>query len=206
MALRARDERAFAWLVRRHHQALTRYARVYVRDAAAAEEAVQETWIGVIRGIDRFEGRSSLKTWIFQILANRARTKGQREARSIPFSALTAQELDDDEPAVAADRFLAADGLRGSGHWSVPPEAWNAPEDHLLRAETGEVIEAAIARLPPVQREVITLRDIAGLDGAEVCAVMGLTDGNQRVLLHRARSRVRRALELHLDPAIDQPR
>jgi len=199
-ALRRGDEDAFAWLVRRHHDALLRYARVFVRDRAVAEEVVQETWLGVIRGIGSFEGRSSVKTWIFHILANRARTRGEREARSVPFSALVAREVDDSEPAVDADRFLPADAPRWAGHWAIAPQPWNAPEARMLASETRRVIDEAIAALPRVQREVITLRDVVGMDADEVCRMMELTDGNQRVLLHRARSRVRSALDAHLAP------
>ena len=197
-ALRRGEEEAFAWLVRRYHEALLRYARVFVRDRAVAEEVVQETWLGVIRGIGAFEARSSVKTWVFHILANRARTRGERESRSVPFSALVARELEDDGPVVDADRFLPADAPRWAGHWAVAPQPWNAPEARMLAAETRAVIDAAIAGLPPVQREVITLRDVVGMDAEEVCRLMSLTDGNQRVLLHRARSRVRAALDAHL--------
>jgi RNA polymerase sigma-70 factor, ECF subfamily len=197
-ALRRGDERAFSDLVGRHHAALLRYARVFVKDRAVAEEVVQETWLAVVRGIDRFEGRSSLTTWIFTILANRARSRGAREARSIPFSALLARELDDDEPAVDADRFLPPDHDRWPGHWAVAPQPWNAPEARLMAGETRAVVEAAIAALPPVQREVITLRDVVGMEASEVCGLMDLSDANQRVLLHRARSRVRRALDGYL--------
>jgi RNA polymerase sigma-70 factor (ECF subfamily) len=197
-ALRSGREDAFAWLVHRHHDALLRYARVFVRDRAVAEEVVQETWLGVIRGIGAFEGRSTVKTWLFHILANRARTRGERESRSVPFSALVAREIEDDAPAVDAERFLPADAPRWAGHWAVAPQPWNAPEARMLAAETRAVIDAAIAALPPVQREVITLRDVVGMDAEEVCRLISLTDGNQRVLLHRARSRVRAALDAHL--------
>lgn len=202
-ALRRGDEAAFEWLVRRHQAALLRYAGLFVRDRAVAEEVVQDTWLGVIRGIGAFEGRSSVKTWIFHILANRARSRGEREARSSPFAALVARELDDDEPSVEADRFLPADAPRWPGHWAVAPQPWNAPEARLLAAETRAAIDEAIAGLPRVQREVITLRDVVGMDPKDVCRLMGLSDGNQRVLLHRARSRVRRALDAHLDPVAD---
>ena len=197
-ALRRGDEDAFTALVRQHHGALLRYAGVFVKDRAVAEEVVQETWLGVIRGIGTFEGRSSVKTWIFTILANRARTRGEREARSVPFSALLSRELEDDEPAVDADRFLPPDHPRYPGGWSSGPQEWNAPEERMLAAETRAVVERAIAALPPVQREVITLRDVVGMDADEVCRMMDLTDGNQRVLLHRARSGVRRALDEYL--------
>ena len=197
-ALRRGDEDAFTALVRQHHGALLRYAGVFVKDRAVAEEVVQETWLGVIRGIGMFEGRSSVKTWIFTILANRARTRGEREARSVPFSALLAREMEDDEPAVDPDRFLPADHPQWPHHWAAAPQPWNAPEERLLAAETRAVVDRAIAALPPVQREVITLRDVVGMEAEEVCRMMDLTDGNQRVLLHRARSRVRRALDGHL--------
>ena len=196
-ALRRRDERAFTWLVQRHHTALLRYAGVFVRDRAVAEEVVQETWLGVITGIGSFEGRSSLTTWIFTILANRARTRGERESRSAPFSALVAREIEADDPAVDPGRFRAP-GTPWAGYWMVAPQPWNAPEARMLAVETRAVVERAIAGLPPVQREVITLRDVVGMDAAEVCGMMGLSDGNQRVLLHRARSRVRRALDDYL--------
>lgn len=200
-ALRRGDEDAFAWLVRAHHPALLRYAGVFVRDRAVAEEVVQETWLGVIKGIGAFEGRSSVKTWLFHILANRARTRGEREARSVPFSALVSREVSTDEPAVDVDQFLAAGAPRWAGHWAIAPEPWNAPEERMLAGETRRVVEEAIAELPPAQREVITLRDVVGMQAEEVCRMMGLSDGNQRVLLHRARSRVRRALDLHLASA-----
>ena len=176
--------------------------RLVVRDRAVAEEVVQETWLAVIRGIESFEGRSSVKTWIFHILANRARTRGVREARSAPFSSLLARELEDDEPSVPTDRFRPADAPKWPGGWAVAPQPWNAPEERLLAFETRQLIEQAIAALPPVQREVITLRDVVGMEAPEVCGMMGLTDGNQRVLLHRARSRVRRALDAHLSEGV----
>ena len=199
-ALRCGDEDAFSWLVRRHHGPLLRYAGVFCRDRAVAEEVVQETWLGVIRGVGTFEGRSSLATWIFHILANRARTSGGRESRSVPFSALVAREVEDDEPAVDPDRFVPVGAPRRPGGWAAPPQPWNAPEERMLAAETRRVIDEAIAELPPAQREVIMLRDVLGMEADEACRVMSLTAGNQRVLLHRARSRVRRALDAHLAP------
>ncbi|HSJ74540.1 MAG TPA: sigma-70 family RNA polymerase sigma factor [Miltoncostaeaceae bacterium] len=198
--LRARDEAALADLVERYHGALTRLALTFVPSRAVAEEVVQETWLGVIRGIDRFEGRSSLRTWVFRILVNRARTRGVQEARSIPFSCV-ADPAGEDEPGVDPDRFLGPDH-RWAGHWAVAPQSWAAlPEDRLLSRETLAVVDATVAALPPAQREVITLRDIEGWEAAEVCALLGVSDGNQRVLLHRARSRVRAALEAHFDDA-----
>jgi RNA polymerase sigma-70 factor (ECF subfamily) len=187
--LRSRDEEAFAELVRRHNPALLRVARLFVPTAAVAEDVVADTWLGVLNGIDRFEGRSSLKTWIFRILTNTAKTRGQREGRSLPFSA-----LEDDEghfePAVGRERFT------GAGHWGVPPRAW--PEERLLRSETRAVIEAAIEQLPPTQRTVISLRDVEGWSAEEVRNALDLSETNQRVLLHRARAKVRRALEQYL--------
>lgn len=188
-ALRAGDEAAFAALVREHNAALLRVARMYVKSQAVAEEVVQETWLGVLKGIDRFEGRSSLKTWIFRILTNTAKTRGEREGRSIPFSAI--DEVTAREPAVPRERF------DGAGNWSAPPDSW--PEDQLVAAETREVIAAAIDRLPEVQRAVISLRDIAGWSSEEVRNVLDLSETNQRVLLHRARSKVRRALAEYLE-------
>jgi len=194
-ALRAGDEDAFMALVDTYHASLLRFARMYVSDPAVAEEVVQETWLAVLRGLDRFEGRSSLKTWIFRILMNIARTRGAREGRSIPFSALE-DPASEFEPSVPADRFLPPDHPRWPGHWASAPGDWElGPEARLLSGETRDVIEAAISTLRPGQREVITLRDIEGLEAPEVCSLLSISDGNQRVLLHRARSNVRMALE-----------
>ena len=188
--LRAHDEEAFMELIRVLNPSLLRVARMFVPTAALAEDVVQETWLAVLKGIDRFEGRSSLKTWIFRILVNRAKTRGERESRSVPFSSL---ESGDGEPSVDPDRFIEA------GAWSSPPRPWEGePVERLLAGEARDVIDAAIAELPPAQRSVITLRDLDGLDADETCDLLDLTDGNQRVLLHRARSRVRQALEDYL--------
>jgi RNA polymerase sigma-70 factor (ECF subfamily) len=168
---------------------------MYVRDRAVAEEVVQETWLAVLRGLDRFEERSTFKTWLFRILVNRARTRGERESRSAPFSSLAGAA---DEPSVDPDRFLPADDPRAPGAWAAPPLAW--PEDRLLSQETLDVISAAIDALPEAQRTVITLRDVEGFSAEEVSTALGITDGNQRVLLHRARSKVRKALEGYLSP------
>lgn len=198
--LRRRDEAAFAELVGRYGGAMARVARLYVRDRAVVEEVVQETWLGVLQGLDRFEGRSSFKTWLFRILANRARTRGARESRTLPVSAVAAAEAGSAEPAVDPDRFLDAAHDRYPGNWSAPPREWESrPEARLLSQETLSLVGAAIERLPPAQREVIRLRDVEGWEAAEVCAALGLTEGNQRVLLHRARSKVRAALESYLD-------
>jgi RNA polymerase sigma-70 factor (ECF subfamily) len=192
--LRAGDEAAFVALMREYGAGMLRVAQMYVSSRAVAEEVVQEAWLGVLKGIGRFEGRSSLKTWLFRIVANTAKTRGIREARSIPFSALG--ERSPDEPAVDPDRFLG-DGERFPGHWAAPPQSW-APEGKLLAQETLGVIEREIERLPPVQAAVITMRDVQGFSSEEVCNALDLTETNQRVLLHRARSRVRRALEEYL--------
>jgi len=193
-ALRRGEEAAFVELVERYGASLLRLARTFVRDRAVAEEVVQETWLAVLNGIDRFEGRSSLKTWIFQILSNRARTRAVRERRSAPFSAL-AGDGEDDEAAVDADRFRPA-GDRWVGSWAAAPSDWShVPEERLLGRETLERVSEAIQALPPRQAEVLVLRDVEGWEPEEVCAALGITDGNQRILLHRARSKVRAALE-----------
>jgi RNA polymerase sigma-70 factor, ECF subfamily len=188
------DESAFATLIDRHSSAMVRVAQTYVRSRAVAEEVVQETWIAVMRGIDGFEGRSSLKTWIFRILTNLAMRRGEREQRSVPFSALAAAE-DTGEPTVDPDRFLPADHALFPGHWAVMPTRWPTPEEGLLAGETREVIAAAISELPDTQRTVIALRDVEGWTSEEVCTALEISAGNQRILLHRARSRVRNAIE-----------
>jgi RNA polymerase sigma-70 factor (ECF subfamily) len=203
-ALRARDEVAFTMLVQDWSPAMLRVARIYVPTRAIAEEVVQDTWIAVLRGIDRFEGRSSLRTWVFRILTNTAKTRGERERRTIPLSALE-DPLRVPEPAVSPDRFLDPDHPHYPGHWASPPASWSEqPEEKLLGAETRGVIDAAIAHLPPAQRAVITLRDVQGWDSNDVCNVLGVSETNQRVLLHRARAKVRQALEEYLDAGTDQ--
>ena len=195
-ALRRGDVKAFASLIERYHSALLRLAMSYVATREQAEDVVQETWIAVLNGIDRFEGRSSLKTWIFRILVNRAKTKGVRERRSVPFSSLES-ELDDQEASVDPARFQGSGRLAGA--WSAPPESWEGiPEDRLLSTETRAVVDDAIAKLPDTQRAVITLRDVKGFSAQETCDSLGLTEANQRVLLHRARSKVRAALAEYL--------
>lgn len=194
-ALRRGDEAAFVYLVERYQPTMLRVAALYVHTPAAAEDVVQETWLGVLRSLERFEGRSSLKTWIFRILANRARSRGQREGRSIPFSALAGGE-DSDEPAVEPERFLPPEHGRWPGHWSSLPQSWEGlPEQRLIAGETAGLIKATIQALPSGQQIVITLRDVEGWTADEVCTALGVSDGNQRVLLHRARAKVRRALE-----------
>ena len=197
-ALRDGDEAAFETLVNAHYPAMLRVALMYIRNRSVAEEVIQETWLAVLQGLARFEGRSSLKTWIFRILANRARTRAVREGRSVPFSALASQEAEGDEPAVEPERFRPA-GDKWPGGWVSAPQSWGEiPEERMLALETRERIRLAIEALPPAQRTVITLRDIEGWDAEEVSGHLGVTDGNQRVLLHRARSKVRAALERYL--------
>jgi RNA polymerase sigma-70 factor, ECF subfamily len=191
-SLKAGDERAFARLLDEYSSALFRVAMAHVGTRSVAEEVVQETWLGVINGIDRFQGRSSLKTWIFRILTNTAKTRGQRERRIVPFSALGPA---DDEPSVDADRFFPPDHARYPDHWALGPTAWETPEEGLLSAETRELILRAIDELPEAQRAVVTLRDVQGWSPEEVCDALQLSDGNQRVLLHRARTKVRAVLE-----------
>lgn len=180
--LQARDEAAFAEVVREWSPSMLRLARMYVATQAVAEDVVQEAWLGVLRGIDRFEGRSSLKTWVFRILVNRAMTRGAREARTVPV----------DEPAVDPARFTP------DGAWAAPPVRWDEqPEAALRSAETLEVVRRAIAELPERQRAVITLRDLEGWDAEETRNALELSETNQRVLLHRARAKVRTALEAY---------
>jgi RNA polymerase sigma-70 factor, ECF subfamily len=193
-ALRARDEATFAALVAELGPSMLRVARMYVSTRAVAEEVVQETWLAVLTGIDRFEGRSSLKTWIFRILANRAKTRGEREGRTVPFSSVAGVDRDGDERAVEPERFLA------DGHWASPPSGWgDLPENRLEGRETLAVVQAAIEKLPEMQRAVITMRDVEGFSSDEVRNVLELSESNQRVLLHRARAKVRRALEAYLE-------
>lgn len=203
-ALRRGDEAAFGLLIDQYHSSLVRVAQLYVPSRAVAEEVAQETWIGVLQGIDRFEGRSSLKTWLFRILTNRARTRGERESRTIPFADLATVTDEPYEGAVDPSAFLP-EGHEYAGWWAGPPPSWQgAPEERLLAGETRERIAAAIATLPPNQRSVITLRDVEGWSAEEVANLLGVSDANQRVLLHRARSKVRRELERYLsDEAVE---
>ena len=197
-ALRAGDEEAFAALVREYHPSLVRVARMYVSTQAAAEEVAQETWLGVLNGLHRFEGRSSIKTWIFRIMTNIAKTRAVRDGRTLPFSALQDPGRVP-EAAVDADRFLDSEHARWPGHWAVKPVAW--PEEALVAGETRERLAEAIEALPATQRAVISLRDIEGWSSDEVRNALDLSETNQRVLLHRARSKVRAALESYLEQA-----
>jgi RNA polymerase sigma-70 factor, ECF subfamily len=194
-ALRAGDEEAFRRLVREWHAPLLRVAQIFVPSRSVAEDVVQETWVRVLGALDRFEGRSSLKTWVFRILVNTAKTRAQREGRVLPFSAL--QEPGRvPEASVDPDRFRPEDDERFPGAWSSPPR--ELPEERLLAAETRQVIASAIDALPPSQRAVISLRDVEGWSSEEVRNALDVSEVNQRVLLHRARSKVRRALEDYL--------
>lgn len=182
--LQAGDEAAFVELVDRYHSSLLRLATSFVPSRAVAEEVVQEAWLAVVRGIERFEGRSSLKTWLVRIVVNRARTTGVRERRTTP------ADLASDEPSVPRDRFAA------NGQWSDPPAAWaEEAEDRLTAKELVQRIAAFLPEVPEAQRRVVMLRDFEGLAPAEVCDLLGISEANQRVLLHRGRSRIRGMLE-----------
>lgn len=197
--LRSGDDAAFASLVDDYHNAMLRLAMIFVTRPMVAEEVVQETWLAVFEGLSRFEGRSSLKTWIFRILTNRAKTRAVREGRSVPFAALVDANIDSDEPAVAPDRFRPP-GVQWAGGWVSFPASWEAlPEEQVLSKETRACVEKAIEALPPNQREIITLRDIEGWSSEETCSFLGVSEGNQRVLLHRARAKVRNVMEKYFE-------
>jgi RNA polymerase sigma-70 factor (ECF subfamily) len=198
--LRAGDEGAFAWLLDRYDASLRRLARNYVATAAIADEVVSETWLAVIEGIRRFEGRSSLKTWLYRVLMNIARSRGVKEHRSIPFASMASAMDEGAGPAVDPDRFVAEG--KGAGGWAAPPTPWDEePEARLLSQETLGVVRDAIDMLPPAQREVIRLRDLEGWSSVDTCNALDVSETNQRVLLHRARSKVRQALESHFEAA-----
>jgi RNA polymerase sigma-70 factor (ECF subfamily) len=201
VALRDGDESAFVELVRRYRAPMLQVARLYVPNAAVAEEVVQETWLGVLNGIARFQGRSSFKTWLFRILTNTAQTRAARERRSVPFSSLARAELETGEASVDPDRFIPQ-GERWASYWSTAPNRFDEqPEGRLLASETVGIARAAIEALPPAQRAVMTMRDVVGFSPEDVCEALDLTEGNQRVLLHRARAKVRGALERHFEEA-----
>lgn len=196
-ALRHGDEAAFTALVDRYYMSMLRIATLYVSDSSAAEDIVQETWVAVLRGMHGFEGRSSLKTWIFTILTNRAKTRGQRDQRQTARFSPFDTETEGFEPAVPADRFRPADDP-WPHHWlpDSKPVAWiGPPEEALVSQELMTLVLDAISALPPAQCEVIRLRDVEGWSSSEVCNVLDISESNQRVLLHRARSKVRHALE-----------
>lgn len=190
-ALRAGDESAFVWLVGTYHASFVRVARGHVPTDAVAEEVAQEAWLGVVEGIDRFEGRSSLKTWIFRVLLNIARTRGERERRTVPLSTLGCL----DRPDTDEDQLLAHGSSASVGWLDVTTARWDGiPDDRAIAGEIRQVIANAIAALPASQREVVVLRDVEQLTSAEVCSTLDITQGNQRILLHRARTKVRTAL------------
>lgn len=192
-ALRAGDEAEFRRLVLALTPALLAVARRYVDSPAAAEDVVQETWIAMLDGLDRFELRSSLRTWVIGILVHKAHRLGARDRRSLPFSSV---RRDERAPAVDPARFDR------TGHWAIPPARWDTePEERLGAAELRGVIDTTIAGLPRRQREVITLRDVLGVGAADAERILGVSGANQRVLLHRARSRVRAAVESYADQA-----
>jgi RNA polymerase sigma-70 factor (ECF subfamily) len=191
-SLRSGDERAFGRLVEAHGAAMLRVAGLYVGDRSVAEEIVQETWLRVLRSLDRFEGRSSLRTWIFVILGNCARRRAEQESRSVP--------LAEPERAVPADRFFGEEHPRWARMWSTPVDGWEGvPERELLSDEAVAQFRAAVAELPRRHAVVITLRDVEGWTAEEVCGLLGISMANQRVLLHRARSKVRGALEEYFE-------
>ena len=189
-ALRGGDERAFTELVETLGGRMRRIARTFVSTDAAAEEIVQETWLAVLAGIDRFEGRSSLRTWIIQILINRAKSTGVRDRRTVPLSALDSRN---EGPTVTADRFQGPLGL-----WSTPPRPWEHPERRALSLETRDRLRGALAQLPRRQQLVVTMRDVEAMSGDEVCQVLNLSAENQRVLLHRGRTALRGVLESYV--------
>jgi RNA polymerase sigma-70 factor, ECF subfamily len=197
-ALRAGDECAFRDLFARSYPMMKRVARSHVASDAVAEEIVQETWMAVVTGIDRFEGRSALGTWIFSILTNQAKTHSARERRAVPFSCIAAGEAG--EPAVDPDRFQKDDEA-WPGHWATPPRPWQKPERRLLSLEARDRLKAALDQLPDRQRLIVGLRDVDGRSAEDVCELLGLSQENQRVLLHRGRSRLRAVLEEYIDAA-----
>jgi RNA polymerase sigma-70 factor (ECF subfamily) len=195
-ALRAGDERTFRELFQRHTPAMIRVARSYVETGAVAEEIVQETWLAILTGIDRFEGRSAFGTWMFSILINQAKSRNARERRCLPFSSTT--QSGEDTPAVDADRFQKDDDA-WPGHWATPPRPWQKPDRRALSLEARERLKQGLSQLPDRQRLVVALRDVDGLSSAEVCGLLKLSRENERVLLHRGRSRLRHALEEYID-------
>jgi RNA polymerase sigma-70 factor, ECF subfamily len=195
-ALRAGDAAAFEKLVARHHATMVRVARAYVPSDAVAEEVAQEAWLGVLKGLDSFEGRASVKTWLFRILVNRAMTRGQRESRTVPFSSLGPDSPDEGlEPTVSRDRFGA------DGSWSVPPQRFISPQARVEQLELRARLREAMASLPERQRAVVALRDVEGFDSGEVCELLDLTPANLRVLLHRGRARLQATLAGYVEGA-----
>jgi RNA polymerase sigma-70 factor (ECF subfamily) len=200
-ALRRGDERAFEQLVTTYGPAMRRIARGYVSSDTVADEVVQDTWMAVFTGLGRFEERSSLRTWIFQILINRAKTTGIRDRRMVPFSSL---DPGDEGPVVSPDRFLGSES-ESPGRWSAPPRRWCSPEVRLLSLEARERLRQALESLPRRQQLVVTMRDVEGLDAEEVCGLLEISSENQRVLLHRGRSALRGVLESYVDSHSGMP-
>ena len=192
-AIRDGNDDAFAAMVERYHRSLLRVAMSMVHDPLGAEDVVQETWLGFIESLSRFEGKASVRTWLFRILLNCLRARYRRERRSLSFSEAGIEG--DGSPLVDQRRFRQ-EGERWTGHWADPPEAW--PEAHALQDEVMRVVQRAVERLPIHQRVVVTLRDIEGWTCPEVCALLRITEANQRVLLHRARSKVRTEIEIYM--------
>jgi RNA polymerase sigma-70 factor (ECF subfamily) len=200
--LRAGDEEAFRRLVRRNTPSMTRVALAFVSRRAVADEVVQETWLNVVRGLDAFEARSSLRTWIYAILANCARRRADQEQRLVPVSELAAEETAGDEFGVSRDHFF--DMGRWAGMWSTAVTRWeDLPEERLAASELRTALVEAIDALPRMQRAVITLRDVEGWSAEDVCEYLALTNGNQRILLHRARAAARASIALYLEEGVE---
>ena len=196
--LRAGDERTFRELFERTYPMMKRVARAYVASDAVADEVVQDTWMAIVTGIERFQGRSALGTWMFSILTNQAKTHSARERRALPFSSVALTDVE--EPVVDPDRFQKDDEA-WPGHWATPPRPWQKPERRLLSLEARDQLKRALEQLPERQRLIVVLRDVEGLSAEEVCGLLELSQENQRVLLHRGRSRLRSFLEEYLDGA-----